>query len=428
MRQSHKHRPGHFPFAIGSTVQFVAEHLPRIPVSHIMNARARRLPSDDCAQAGITLDLFQTLNCTRNSRDHTSSIRDPQCTGAVCTTIHQRRSTKESRVSLQPLSSLALGAGARTIAKPLPAEEQLAQLFHLTEMPALTGTDDWPPHPPYIVAEAYAFCEQVIRQHSKSFFFSTQFLPADKRRSVRALYAFCRTTDDIVDNSHGDPARSLAEWVHQVRAPNPVPHDPVLVAWHDTRIQHQLQAELVDELLAGVAMDLTINRYATFADLWLYCYRVASVVGLLSMGITGASAGAVPYAIKLGVALQLTNILRDVGEDARRGRVYLPQEDLARFGLTADDILQQTYDERFQAMMQFQVERAHRLYDESWAGIALLEPDSRLGVAAAARIYQGILDSLVTNNYDAYTRRAYLTLRQKLLRLPRIWWDLHRLR
>jgi phytoene synthase len=253
-------------------------------------------------------------------------------------------------------------------------------------------------------------------------------LPAEKRRSVWALYAFCRTTDDIVDNSNADPARALAQWVHQVRAPRPVPHDPVLVAWHDTRAQYQLQAELVDELLAGVAMDLTINRYTTFADLWLYCYRVASVVGLLSMGITGAATGAIPYAIKLGVALQLTNILRDVGEDARRGRVYLPQEDLERFGLTADDILQNTYDERFRSMMQFQVERAHRLYAESWDGIALLEHDSRMGVAAAARIYQGILDSIVTNNYDAYTHRAHLTLREKLLRLPRIWWDVRRLK
>lgn len=113
-------------------------------------------------------------------------------------------------------------------------------------------------------------------------------------------------------------------------------------------------------------MDLTISRYATFADLWLYCYRVASVVGLLVIGITGAAPGAQPYAIKLGVALQLTNILRDIGEDADRQRVYLPEDELARFGLTADDILARVYDERFIALMKFQVARAHQLYDESW--------------------------------------------------------------
>jgi phytoene synthase len=177
----------------------------------------------------------------------------------------------------------------------------------------------------------------------------------------------------------------------------------------------------VDELLAGVAMDLTINRYESFADLWLYCYRVASVVGLLVMGITGHQAGAEPFAIKLGVALQLTNILRDVGEDARRGRVYLPQEDLRRFGLTADDILAGVFDARFKALMRFEVARAHRLYDESWPGIGLLPANSRFAIAAASRVYRGILDKLAANEYDAYTRRAHLTTREKLVQLPQIW-------
>jgi 15-cis-phytoene synthase len=225
----------------------------------------------------------------------------------------------------------------------------------------------------------------------------------------------------------GDPARALAAWVQQARAAHAVPSDPVLVAWHDTRSRYGLSAALVDELLAGVAMDLTIHRYESFADLWLYCYRVASVVGLLVMGITGHSVGAEPYAIKLGVALQLTNILRDIGEDAVRGRVYLPHEDLARFGLTADDILNRIYDERFRALMRFQVERTQRLYDESWPGIALLPAESRFAIGAAARVYRGILDKLSAHDYDAYSRRAHLRLREKVARLPRIWWDVRRL-
>lgn len=329
-------------------------------------------------------------------------------------------------MTLKSLSSLALGAGTSSITQPLPAEEQLALLFHLTEIPPQAGPEDRPPQPPQRIAEAYHECEQIIRQHSKSFFFSTQFLPPDKRRAVRAFYAFCRVTDDTVDQASGDPARALAEWVQQARAARPRSDNPVLLAWHDTRTHYNLPADLVDELLAGVAMDLTINRYATFTDLWLYCYRVASVVGLLSMGVTGAAPGAAPFAIKLGVALQMTNILRDVGEDAGRGRVYLPQEDLQRFGLSAEDILSRVYDERFVAMMRFQVERTYRLYDESWPGIGLLPPDSRFAVAAAARVYRGILDNLVANGYDPYTRRAHLTLREKLVRLPRIWLDVQR--
>lgn len=330
-------------------------------------------------------------------------------------------------MSLNSVPSLMLGAHSKLTAQPLPAEEQLAVLFHLTDHAPLAGSDEWPPHPPHATAEAYAECERIIRRHSKSFYFSSQFLSPESRRAVRALYAFCRTTDDTVDMAAGDPARALAAWVVQARAACPVPSNPVLVAWHDTRTRYALSAALVDELLAGVAMDLTINRYETFADLWLYCYRVASVVGLLVMGITGHRPGAEPYAIKLGVALQLTNILRDIGEDAARGRVYLPQEDLARFGLSADDILNRVYDDRFRALMRFEVERTQRLYDESWPGIALLPAESRFAVGAAARVYRGILDKLAAHDYDAYTRRAHLKLREKVVRLPRIWWDVRRL-
>ena len=324
-------------------------------------------------------------------------------------------------MSLTPVTSLALGSAGSLITQPLPAEEQLAQLFHLTDLAPHAGHDEWPPHPPHATAEAYAECERIIRRHSKSFYFSSQFLAPETRQAVRALYAFCRTTDDIVDLAERDPARALATWVRQVRTVRPVAHNPVLLAWSDTRTRYALDPALVDELLAGVAMDLTINRYESFADLWLYCYRVASVVGLLVMGITGHQAGAEPFAIKLGVALQLTNILRDVGEDARRGRVYLPQEDLRRFGLTADDILAEVFDERFKALMRFEVTRAHRLYDESWPGIGLLPANSRFAIAAASRVYRGILDKLAANGYDAYTRRAHLTTREKLIQLPQIW-------
>jgi phytoene synthase len=254
-------------------------------------------------------------------------------------------------------------------------------------------------------------------------------LPPDKRQAIRALYAFCRTSDDAVDMATTDPAQALAAWVHQTRSPTPPPDNPVLMAWNDTRTRYQLSPVLIDELLAGVAMDLTICNYATFADLWLYCYRVASVVGLLSIGILGKSPGADPYAIKLGVALQMTNILRDVGEDARRGRVYLPEEDLQRFGLTPDDILNASEpDDRFRALMQFEIARAKRLYEESWKGIALLPPDCHLAVGVAAWVYRGILDKIVLNDYDSFRKRAHLTFIEKLKMIPHIWHSIRQLR
>lgn len=331
---------------------------------------------------------------------------------------------------LETFHSPALSAHAsrEDIAQPLPAGEQLATIFLLAgNIPPVATTDDGPPRSPLALDDAYLICQRIIRQHSKSFFFSTQFLPAEKRRAVRALYAFCRMSDDTVDMASGDPAQALAVWVRQVQAPVPPRHNPVLLAWHDTRTRYNLPIALVNELLAGVAMDLTIHRYATFADLWLYCYRVASVVGLLSMGIIGASPGAEPYAIKLGVALQLTNILRDVGEDARRGRVYLPHEDLERFGLCADDILAGVGDDRFRALMRFEIDRTRRLYAESLQGIVLIPPDGRLAIGAAAWVYRGILDKVVANDYDVYGKRAYLKLHEKLVMLPGVWRSIRRL-
>jgi phytoene synthase len=310
----------------------------------------------------------------------------------------------------------------------LPAEEQLALLFRLAGSdPSHELAPHTLSHPPVSLKHAYAACQRITRQHSKSFFFSSQFLPPEKRHAVRALYAFCRTSDDIVDLAQGDPTRALADWVHQVRACVPPANDAVLLAWHDTCMRYGLLPSLVDELLAGIAMDLTINQYETFADLWLYCYRVASVVGLLSMGIVGGAAGAEPYAVKLGIALQLTNILRDVGEDARRGRVYLPGEDLRRFGLCADDIFNGVCDQRFINLMRFEIARTRRLYAESWPGIALLPLDSRLAIGAAARIYRGILDKVEANDYDVYNCRAHLTMTEKSMLLPSIWWSVQQL-
>lgn len=317
-------------------------------------------------------------------------------------------------------------------AQPLPAEEQLALLFHLAgERPPVGTPLEHRSDAPQSLREAYRTCRAITRQHSRSFFFSTQFLPKEKRQGVRALYAFCRTSDDAVDMATEDPARSLAEWVRKARRAIPPADNPVLLAWHDTRTRYHIPNALVDELLAGIAMDLTINRYATFSDLWIYCYRVASVVGLLSMCILGSAPGAESYAIKLGVALQLTNILRDVGEDARRGRVYLPEDELAWFGLTPEDILAGVCDERFRAMMRFQIARTHRLYEESWPGIATLSPDSRLAVGVASQVYRAILHQIVRNDYDVYTRRAHLSLSEKLILLPDIWrkvWQLGKVR
>ncbi|MFM2033218.1 MAG: hypothetical protein RLZZ297_1983 [Chloroflexota bacterium] len=262
---------------------------------------------------------------------------------------------------------------------------------------------------------AYGYCDALTRLHSKSFYFATALLPPEKRRAIRALYAFCRTSDDIVDQAVvGQAPQALAHWVSMVHNRTTPADNPVLIAWNDTVQTYDISPELVDELLAGIAMDLTVTRYESFDDLWLYCYRVASVVGLLSMQIIGYVDEAVDYAVKLGVALQLTNILRDIGEDATRGRIYIPQQDLARFGLTDADIIERRQSPQFEAMLRFQSARAHALYEASWPGVGMLNPDSRLAIAAAATIYRGILDAIHGIHYDVLTHRAYVPFYRKI--------------
>ncbi|HUS14600.1 MAG TPA: squalene/phytoene synthase family protein [Chloroflexia bacterium] len=286
------------------------------------------------------------------------------------------------------------------------------------------------PHPTLL--PAYRACTTVIRQHSASFYFSASLLPPAKRRAVLALYAFCRLSDEVVDGAaaRGEaPAAAtaaLGSWAARCGPLHPAVHEdePVVLAWADTRRRFAIPQALAEELLAGVRMDIQISRYATWADLWIYCYRVASTVGQMSMHITGAiHRAAVNYAIRLGVALQLTNILRDVGEDARQGRIYLPLADLARFGYTPQELLDGCVNDRFVALMQFEIARARALYAQAWPGIALLAPDSRLAVGAAASVYRAILTRIEANGYDVFTRRARVPHAEKIAMLPRVWWE-----
>ncbi|MEW6179459.1 MAG: phytoene/squalene synthase family protein [Chloroflexota bacterium] len=278
---------------------------------------------------------------------------------------------------------------------------------------------------------AFRTTEQVIREHSKTFYFATGLLPAGMRRAIRSLYAFCRATDDLVDSDQAT-LTDIENWRAQTALPPEQQTHAVLLTWALTRQRYGVNLQYERELIDGVCMDVHFKPYATWEELRVYCYRVASTVGLLSMPIIGLARGvtfeqAAPYAIQLGIALQMTNILRDVGEDALRGRVYFPQEDLHRFGLTMQDICNQVYDERFVALMKFEVERARRLYAEALPGIALLSPAARPAVGVAALLYAAILDEIEALNYNVYKQRAHTTALQKILLLPSILWKVLRL-
>ena len=183
-----------------------------------------------------------------------------------------------------------------------------------------------------------------------------------------------------------------------------------------------------EQLLDGVASDLTRCRYQSFDELAEYAYRVASTVGLMSMHIIGFSgAEAIPYAIKLGVALQMTNILRDVGEDFRNRHVYLPQEELERFGLSEKDLAAGVVTLGWRKFMRYQIQRVRRIYAEAWPGIGMLKGDGRFAIAAAAGLYEAILDDIEKHDYDVFSRRASIGAWGKLSRLPGIWFKTQRL-
>jgi phytoene synthase len=268
--------------------------------------------------------------------------------------------------------------------------------------------------------KAYKQAEKITARHSKSFYFASGLLPEAKRSAVRALYAFCRTVDDIVDESL-DIERDvrLEYWRGMVESASFADHDLVAAAWADTLTRYHIPRHYALQLIDGVARDLSQVRYQTFDELATYCYGVASTVGLMSMYIVGFQSNeAVPYAIKLGVALQMTNILRDVGEDYRNGRLYLPREELAFYGILESDIAEGYSTDNWRQFMKFQIERTRQLYQDSWAGVKMLEREGQLAIGAASVFYQGILDEIEGNDYDVFNRRASLSAWAKVSRLP----------
>jgi phytoene synthase len=267
--------------------------------------------------------------------------------------------------------------------------------------------------------KAYRQAEKITAQHSKSFHFASGLLPEEKRSAVRALYAFCRTVDDIVDESNADHDSQLDYWREMVETASFADNDLVAAAWADTLTRYHIPRHYALQLIDGVARDLSQSRYQTFDELATYCYGVASTVGLMSMYIVGfKSNDAVPYAIKLGVALQMTNILRDVGEDHCSGRLYLPREELAFYGIQESDIAEGRITDSWRQFMKFQIERTRQLYEEAWSGVKMLEREGQLAIGAASVFYQGILDEIEGNDYDVFTRRATLSAWDKVSRLP----------
>lgn len=268
----------------------------------------------------------------------------------------------------------------------------------------------------------YEECRAVTRRYARTFYFASHVLPAEKRRAAYAVYAFCRYADELADG-HGSSRHHARQQLSALRDQlrylyNRSPHmDKRLRALLDTVTRYGIPQEYFLDLLRGVEMDLDRRRFATFAELREYCYCVASTVGRIMTRIFGvADPRAMKHADDLGIAMQLTNILRDIGEDTLRGRCYIPQEDLQRFSYSEDDLIAQVINEQFRRLMQHSIERARAFYRSADAGIPLLTNDgSRFCVLVMRRAYAAILDNIERDGYDVFSRRAFVPTSKKLL-------------
>lgn len=279
-----------------------------------------------------------------------------------------------------------------------------------------------------LLNEAYDRCGEVCAEYAKTFYLGTLLMTPERRRAIWAIYVWCRRTDELVDGPNAsqitptalDRWESRLEEVFQGR-----PFDMFDAALSDTVAKFPVDIQPFKDMIEGMRMDLKKSRYKNFDELYLYCYYVAGTVGLMSVPIMGISPDSQATtesvynaALALGIANQLTNILRDVGEDASRGRVYLPQDELAQAGLSDDDIFAGKVTDKWRNFMKNQIKRARTFFDEAEKGVTELNEASRWPVWASLLLYRQILDEIEANDYNNFTRRAYVSKAKKLLSLP----------
>ena len=303
----------------------------------------------------------------------------------------------------------------------------MLQLSEIPRMKTLAARED-----------AYELCRQITQTYAKTFYLGTLLMSESKRRAIWAIYAWCRRTDELVDGPRArlTTPETLDQWEHQLESVFAgLPVEDTDVALVDTLERFPLEIQPFRDMIAGMRMDLSRSRYQTFEDLELYCYRVAGTVGLMSLPVMGidCSGRSAPWsdrehilkttqrAIALGIANQLTNILRDVGEDARRGRIYLPLDELALFNYTEKDLLNGVVDERWQEFMRFQIQRARKFYVQAEKGITALSRDARWPVWSATMLYSRILNAIEKNQYDVFHNRAFVPTPRKIICLPVAW-------
>ena len=272
---------------------------------------------------------------------------------------------------------------------------------------------------------AYAICRNITRREAKNFYYAFLTLPAAKRRAIYAAYAFCRHCDDSVDEEISIDAKlkALAELKTNLDLTySGEASSPVYVALADVALNYDIPQEYFQEIILGVKSDLVKDRFENFEELKGYCYRVASVVGLICLQIFGyKDEDAKGYAVDLGLAMQLTNIIRDIQEDLAMGRIYLPQDELIRFGYTEEDLRNGVRNDAFLKLMQFQSQRAREYFDQGSKLLPYLSRRSRACPAVLGALYSKVLDRIEESNFDIFESRIALNKAEKLAITAKTW-------
>lgn len=266
----------------------------------------------------------------------------------------------------------------------------------------------------------------ITKGSRSSFYYSFNLLPKEKREAIYTVYAFCKQTDDIVDEHNGsmlEKERLLSTWQQELdKSLNGGSSNPLLNLLSQTAYKFKIPVEHFYDLIKGVEMDLKKNRYDTFDELYTYCYRVASTVGLMCAEIFSYTKEHTKnYAVNLGVALQLTNIIRDVNSDMNRNRIYIPQEDLRRFNISEEDLRNQVHDERFVGMMQFQAERARQYYEKANKHLAPEDEKHFFAARIMEKIYFSVLRKIEQNNFKVFHRKIRIGRFRQLIIALQIW-------
>ncbi|KAG6550895.1 hypothetical protein Mapa_007509 [Marchantia paleacea] len=401
-----------------------------------------RIASDGDHVSSSSSEMFQQhsngLGSRKTRRGRVVSVSRP-CGGRAALGLGPSSAvgpTARERNTLRVLSSLVTDPSGRSM---LSAEQKVydvvAKQASMLDEQQKRGTSLVDVQPgsstmgsPELLGDAYARCGEVCAEYAKTFYLGTKLMTPERQRAIWAIYVWCRRTDELVDgpNASRITPTALDRWEERLEDIfRGQPYDMLDAALADTVARFPVDIQPFRDMIDGMRMDLVKSRYNNFDELYLYCYNVAGTVGLMSVPVMGiapdskaTTESVYSAALALGIANQLTNILRDVGEDARRRRIYLPQDELARFGITDEDIFAGVVTDKWRAFMKDQIRRARMFFTEAEKGVVELDKDSRWPVWASLILYRQILDAIEANDYNNFTKRAYVGKAQKLLLLP----------